>query len=115
MHNNLFTTTILILFFFSNYSAAHDGIGCGRWKPMLNITNPWVVDIGKFAVHEHNKQDHASIKFVKLLKGEQVEAIGTFYNLTIKTTNGSVDTTCWTLVCDDPFVQVRRLVLFKWF
>ncbi|KAK9069759.1 hypothetical protein SSX86_010155 [Deinandra increscens subsp. villosa] len=88
MHTNLFTITIFILFFFSKPSAVF--IGDGNWEPIPDVTKPTVVSTGKFAVNEHNKQAHESLKFRRVVKGECQHPIdfGTSYNLTINADDG---------------------------
>ncbi|KAK9069756.1 hypothetical protein SSX86_010150 [Deinandra increscens subsp. villosa] len=114
MHN-LFITTILILFLFSNSSATLGGgvPRSGGWNPIPDVTNPTVVDIGKFAINEHNKQDRASLKFGKIVKGEQQVVAGMNYNLTISAVEGSADKSYVALVYDKPWEKIRQLVSFK--
>ncbi|KAK9069757.1 hypothetical protein SSX86_010151 [Deinandra increscens subsp. villosa] len=113
MHNNLFTTTILILFLFSNPSVAFDGLVIvGGWKPIHNVTDPTVVDIAKFAIHEHNKRNHASLKFGKVVQGERHVGTGIMYNLVIMVAEGSADKTYVATVWDQPSTKSRRLATF---
>ncbi|KAK9069758.1 hypothetical protein SSX86_010152 [Deinandra increscens subsp. villosa] len=114
MHNNLFTTIILILFLFSKPSAAFGGGAItGGWKRIHNMTDPTVVKIGKFAIHEHNKRDHASLKFRKVVKGESQVVAGMNYNLTIRAAERGADKCYVALVWDKPWKKFRRLVSFK--
>ncbi|KAI3802688.1 hypothetical protein L1987_30829 [Smallanthus sonchifolius] len=102
--------SILIISLFYKPSAALSG---GAWKPIPDVTHPMVVAIGKFAVTEHNKVDHASLKFTKVVKGETQVVAGMNYNLTITAVDGSVEKNYVALVWDKPWEKFRQLVSFK--
>ncbi|KAL8232383.1 hypothetical protein R6Q57_002161 [Mikania cordata] len=108
-----FLITILIIFFLCKPAAALGGGALGGWKPIPDVTDATVVDIGKFAVNEHNKVDHASLKFRKVVKGESQVVAGMNYNLTIKAADGGADHNYVALVWDKPWQKFRQLVSFK--
>ncbi|KAI3773373.1 hypothetical protein L1987_47900 [Smallanthus sonchifolius] len=112
MHK-LFITILIISLFCKPSAALGEGTLSGGWKPIPDVTNPVVVGIGKFAVIEHNKVDHASLKFTKVVKGETQVVAGLNYNLTITAADGSVEKNYVALVWDKPWEKFRRLVSFK--
>ncbi|KAM0066050.1 putative Cystatin domain-containing protein [Helianthus debilis subsp. tardiflorus] len=109
MHN-LFILTFLIMFLSctKHSSALHGG-----WKPIPDVTDPTVVSIGKFAIDEHDKESHASLKFEKVIKGDQQLVAGMNYNLTITAADGGADKNYVALVWDKPWEKFRKLVSFK--
>ncbi|KAI3740451.1 hypothetical protein L2E82_30880 [Cichorium intybus] len=93
--------------------ALRGGPVTGGWSPIRNVTEPGVVDIGKFAVDEHNKNDHASLKFKKVVKGESQVVAGMNYKLTITAADDSVENKYVAVVWDKPWEKFRQLVSFK--
>ncbi|KAG6394140.1 hypothetical protein SASPL_144719 [Salvia splendens] len=61
----------------------------GGWRPIGNSNAPEIVEIAKFAVSEHNKQAHASLVFVTVVKGETQVVAGINYKLQISAKDGS--------------------------
>ncbi|KAK4727948.1 hypothetical protein R3W88_032865 [Solanum pinnatisectum] len=55
----------------------------GLWKPITNTTDPKVVEIGKFAVDEHNEEEKTKLKFQEVVKGEYQVVDGLNYRLLI--------------------------------
>ncbi|KAI7756892.1 hypothetical protein M8C21_030306 [Ambrosia artemisiifolia] len=109
---NLFITFLIIFFFTKPSFALGEGTPTGGWKPIPNVTDPTVVDIGKFAIDEHNKEAHKSLKFVKVVKGESQVVAGMNYNLTITAADGP-EKNYVALVWDKPWEKFRQLVSFK--
>ncbi|KAL8252359.1 hypothetical protein R6Q59_036052 [Mikania micrantha] len=112
MHN-LFTTIIIIIFLCKSSVALGGRTVSGGWSPISDVTDPKVVDIAKFAVDEHNKADHASLKFAKVVKGESQVVAGMNYNLTITAADGTADHDYVVFVWDKPWQKFRQLVSFK--
>ncbi|KAI3740527.1 hypothetical protein L2E82_30995 [Cichorium intybus] len=104
-------TTIVIFFlpfiFFDGYAAL------GGWKPIVNVTDPKVVDIAKFAVNEHDKKDQASLKFIKVVSGKSQVVAGMDYNLTIMAVNGGLENNYVAIVWDKPTQNFRQLMSFR--
>ncbi|KAI3510489.1 hypothetical protein L1887_17529 [Cichorium endivia] len=112
---NLFVITILIFFlpfFFCNFSTV---LGArtlaGGWNP-INATDPTVIEIGKFAVDEHDKDAHVSLKFEKVVGGVSQVVAGMQYNITITAVNGVEENNYVALVWDKPWQKFRQLVSF---
>ncbi|KAL8508613.1 hypothetical protein ACS0TY_019022 [Phlomoides rotata] len=61
----------------------------GTWEPINDPNAPEIVNIAKFAVEKHNKDDGTSLVFKKLVKAELQNAPYINYRLTISTTDGS--------------------------
>ncbi|KAI3697674.1 hypothetical protein L6452_30770 [Arctium lappa] len=112
----LFTTSLiflLTLIFFDCSVALGDKALVGGWKPITNVTDPTVVDNGKFAVDEHNKKYEESLKFKKMVSGESQVVAGINYNLTITAVDGSVENNYVAVVYVRPWEKFRMLVSFK--
>ncbi|MFS7950521.1 putative Cystatin domain-containing protein [Helianthus anomalus] len=110
---NLFITILIIFFLYNPSAALGEGTLAGGWKPIPDVTDPTVVDIAKFAVDEHNKEAHAALKFVKVVKGESQVVSGKNYNLTIMAADGGAGKNYVALVWDKPWQKFRKLVSFK--
>ncbi|KAL7616747.1 hypothetical protein Lser_V15G04175 [Lactuca serriola] len=114
---NYLSITILVFFlpfiFFDGYVVLGGRILTGHWKPISNVTDATVVDIGKFAVDEHDLKDHTSLKFVKVVSGEIQVVAGMNYKLTIKTVNGGLENNYVAVVWVKPIQKSRQLVSFK--
>ncbi|KAI3510490.1 hypothetical protein L1887_17530 [Cichorium endivia] len=109
-------TTILIFFLpflFYNLSSVYSARTlAGGWTP-INATDPTVIEIGKFAVDEYDKDDHVSLKFEKVVGGEKQVVDGTKYKITITAVNGSAENNYVALVLDKPWQKFRELVYFE--
>ncbi|GJS07355.1 cysteine proteinase inhibitor 5-like protein [Tanacetum coccineum] len=89
----------------------------GGWKPIPNVTDPAIVDIGKFAIDEHNKNDQAaSLQFRNVVQGQSQVVAGMNYNLTIAAAldGDHVQNNYYVaIVWIKPWEQFRRLVSFN--
>ncbi|KAG6394139.1 hypothetical protein SASPL_144718 [Salvia splendens] len=61
----------------------------GGWSPIADPNAPEIVEIGKFAVAQHNKQAQASLAFVSVVNGESQAVAGINYSLQISVSDGS--------------------------
>ncbi|KAK1437763.1 hypothetical protein QVD17_03561 [Tagetes erecta] len=88
-----------------------------KWRPMKNLTDTKMVEIGKFAVREHNSRDKTKLMFYKLVEGEIVEGYDTKYNLTITAKDGVCDNNIaknyTALVVEEQFMKILHLVSFR--
>nr|XP_043611618.1 cysteine proteinase inhibitor 6-like [Erigeron canadensis] len=104
----------IILYFFFSFNSlralAHGPLS-GGWKPIHDVNDPLIIDIGKFAVDAHNKGGHTSLKFENVVKGETQVVSGTQYSLTIKALDGRVENKYVALVWDKPWMKFRKLLL----
>uniref|UniRef100_A0A251UVP8 Putative cystatin n=1 Tax=Helianthus annuus TaxID=4232 RepID=A0A251UVP8_HELAN len=111
---NLFILILIIFFLYNPSAALGEGTLTGGWKPIPDVTDPTVVDIAKFAVDEHNKEAHASLKFVKVVKGEKCQVVaGMNYNVTITAADGGAGKNYVALVWNKPWEKFMQLVSFK--
>ncbi|KAJ1697388.1 hypothetical protein LUZ63_005900 [Rhynchospora breviuscula] len=56
----------------------------GGWKPIENITDPHVQEIGNYAVSEHNRQSGDNLEFLGVMSGEKQVVAGTNYRLVLE-------------------------------
>ncbi|CAK8574900.1 unnamed protein product [Lathyrus sativus] len=85
----------------------------GGWSPIKNITDPYVIEIARFAVVEYDKQKGATLEFEKLIKGESQVISGTNYRLTLSAKDGSSSNNYEAVVWDQPWKHLRNLTSFK--
>ena len=58
----------------------------GQWAEIENVSmEPYVQDLGKWAVTEHNKQSGEGLEFGKVVRGRQQVVAGMNYSLEIET------------------------------
>ncbi|PUZ44085.1 hypothetical protein GQ55_8G062000 [Panicum hallii var. hallii] len=62
--------------------------GTGQWVDIENVADPYVQDLGKWAVMEHNSQTREDLQFGKVLGGKQQVVAGMNYKLEIETKGG---------------------------
>ncbi|KAM7462306.1 hypothetical protein LguiA_030427 [Lonicera macranthoides] len=79
--------------------------------PIIDLKDPRVQEIGKFAVNEHNREAKTNLVYKSVIKGEVfLDISGTSYLLTILTTNNDK---YLANVLDRPLERVRNLISFK--
>uniref|UniRef100_A0A3Q7G1E0 Cysteine proteinase inhibitor n=1 Tax=Solanum lycopersicum TaxID=4081 RepID=A0A3Q7G1E0_SOLLC len=81
------------------------------WEPITNITKE-VIEIGKFAVDEHNKEAKTTLKFQKVIKGENQVVVGMNYRLVIEAKDGDSTHNYLAQVWDKPD-NSKSLTSFK--
>ncbi|KAM3321039.1 hypothetical protein P3S67_008241 [Capsicum chacoense] len=82
----LFTLLVVVFTILLHVSDARDAPKkalVGGWKPITDIKDPEVVETGKFAVDEHNKEAKMVLEFQEVTKGESQVVQGINYRLTI--------------------------------
>ncbi|XP_038897049.1 cysteine proteinase inhibitor 5-like [Benincasa hispida] len=85
----------------------------GRWEPIENIEDPYVQEMGRFSVMEHNKQTGANLKFIRVVNGEKQVVAGINYRLRIEARNEM--NLVWTyeaMVNDRPWEKKWKLIYF---
>ncbi|PIA38360.1 hypothetical protein AQUCO_02800208v1 [Aquilegia coerulea] len=85
----------------------------GGYKPIFNITDPHIQDLGKFAVSEHNKQAKTSLKFVNVIKGQMQVVAGINYDLVIAARKGDIRRNYLAVVYERPGGKNKTLTSFK--
>ncbi|XP_076943279.1 cysteine proteinase inhibitor 5-like [Bidens hawaiensis] len=89
------------------------------WRPIMNLSDTKVVDVGKFAVARHNFEAKSRLSFDKLVYGEMQSRIGTDYNLTIaakddgNTDDDNEPSNYVAIVSDRQFQDFMHLVSFR--
>ncbi|XP_075499345.1 cysteine proteinase inhibitor 5-like [Primulina tabacum] len=86
------------------------------WQAISNLTDPKVVEIGKFAVKEHNKRVNALLRFESIVKGETQIVNGINYRLIISATDAlatNAESNYRVVVWDKPWKKERRLISFE--
>ncbi|XP_031268639.1 cysteine proteinase inhibitor 1-like [Pistacia vera] len=84
----------------------------GSYFPITNIKDPYLQEVGQFAVKEYNRESKGELKFVKVLNGEEQAVAGYSYKLVLAAESGSVTTNYEAVVWEDP-QQVTHLVSFN--
>ncbi|XP_073061774.1 cysteine proteinase inhibitor 5-like [Primulina eburnea] len=108
---SLLVVTFSILLASSSIKASFAG-----WQEISNMTDPKVVEIGKFAVKEHNKRVNALLSFVSIVKGETQIVNGINYRLIISATDAvaaNAESNYRVVVWDKSWKKERRLISFE--
>ncbi|KAI7756890.1 hypothetical protein M8C21_030304 [Ambrosia artemisiifolia] len=114
MQKKLFITLLLIAIFHKSSAVLRGGGSLvSTWKPIPDVNNPSVVSLGRFAVDENNKLARKSLKFKKVVKGDQQVVAGMNYKLKITVVDGVADKNYEAVVWDKPWEKLRKLVSFK--
>ncbi|MCD7454462.1 hypothetical protein HAX54_024901 [Datura stramonium] len=82
---------VVIASFFLHASASLGGGKgglLGGWTPITDTKDRHVVEIGKFAVDQHNKESESNLVFKRVVKGETQVVAGTNYRLVISAKDG---------------------------
>ncbi|MQM15186.1 hypothetical protein Taro_048125 [Colocasia esculenta] len=82
------------------------------YQPIADIDDPYVQEIGKFAVEEHNKQAGQGLVFVRVVSGEQQVVAGTNYKLVIAAEDAGATNKYEAVVYDKPWENFRELTSF---
>ncbi|CAJ2655900.1 unnamed protein product [Trifolium pratense] len=61
----------------------------GGYTPIKNINDPYVIEIARFAVTEHNKGLRTKLHFMKVIRGESQVVAGINYRLKLSASYGS--------------------------
>ncbi|KAF5177758.1 Histidine-containing phosphotransfer protein [Thalictrum thalictroides] len=70
--------------------ARKTGILVGGWKPIEDIKDPHVQELGKFAVSEHNKEAKTDLSFNEVVRGDTQVVSGLNYRLVVTAKDGSL-------------------------
>ncbi|KAL8228239.1 hypothetical protein R6Q57_015823 [Mikania cordata] len=114
-HHISFFMIIVPLFFnlFVDICFAENGQKTvGNWLEIASPDDPAVIDIGEFAVDEHNKDTNDTLKFERVIKGDTQIVGGMNWRLTIEVEDVQVVKDCEILVYEQPWQNVRKLVNF---
>ncbi|CAO2842434.1 unnamed protein product [Amaranthus hypochondriacus] len=81
----------------------------GGYRSIKDLNDPYVQDVAKFAVTEHNKEGKDHLELVKIVKGESQVVAGTNYRLTIAANDSHQYEA---VVYDKPWQHYRSLTSF---
>ncbi|MQM02766.1 hypothetical protein Taro_035539 [Colocasia esculenta] len=84
----------------------------GGYRPIEDIDDPYVQEIGKFVVEEHNKQAGQGLVFVRVVSGEQQVVSGTNYKLVVAAEDAGATNKYEAVVYDKPWENFRELTSF---
>ncbi|MQM23828.1 hypothetical protein Taro_056898 [Colocasia esculenta] len=85
----------------------------GSYKPIHDVGNPYVQEIAKFAVAEHNKQTgKALLVYVQVVSGEQQVVAGINYKLVVEVADAGAKKYFEAVVFDNKWGKLRKLVYF---
>ncbi|XP_059317738.1 cysteine proteinase inhibitor 1-like [Lycium ferocissimum] len=113
--NCIFAGVVIASLFLHTSAALGGGKGglLGGWSPITDTNDRQVVEIGKFAVDEHNKEAESKLLFKRVVKGETQVVAGTNYRLVISAKDGSHSDKYLATVWDKPWENYRNLTSFK--
>ncbi|CAO2840205.1 unnamed protein product [Amaranthus hypochondriacus] len=99
----------LVTIITSTYSSSIRDKGNGDYQPIKNLNDPYVQEIAKYAIDEHDKEKKDHLGLVKLVKGEFQVVSGINYRLIISA-NDTLDYEA--IVFDNKRLHQRRLTSF---
>ncbi|KAF6145023.1 hypothetical protein GIB67_013374 [Kingdonia uniflora] len=85
----------------------------GGWKPIKDIKNPHVKEIGQYAVSQHNKDVKANLKFIQVVRGETQVISGENYRLIILAKDGAAKNNYEAVVWEKAWQGYMNLTSFK--
>ncbi|KAK1424418.1 hypothetical protein QVD17_19747 [Tagetes erecta] len=116
-HHISFLMIIIVSLFFNLYittCVAENGQKTvGNWLEIASPDDPAVIEIGEFAVDEHNKDTNSTLKFERVVKGETQIVGGMNWRLTIEVEDVQVVKNCEVLVYEQPWQNVTKLISFN--
>ncbi|PIN21294.1 hypothetical protein CDL12_06006 [Handroanthus impetiginosus] len=86
----------------------------GVWKPIRSTRNPLAIELGQFAVREHNRQSYAHLKFERVLEGStQVDGPKLTVWIVIDAQNGSSVQKYNATILEEPWRNFKNLTSFR--
>lgn len=114
---NFFLLLLLSLVLFPLYAFAAARVS--GWRPISNVKDPHVVEIGEFAVSEYDKQIKFGLKFVAVVSGESQVVAGANYRLIVTVDGGlrvaeaDASKKYEAIVWEKPWIKSMNLTSFK--
>ncbi|GMH15760.1 hypothetical protein Nepgr_017601 [Nepenthes gracilis] len=115
-HFVFFLSVVVLFFAAAEVSAAVDrqrSNELGSYRPIKNLTEPRVIEVGNFAVSEHNKEAGTKLLFVKVVKGDFQVVSGLNFRLVISAKDGVDLGNYEAVVYKKPWQSYKRLISFK--
>ncbi|PAN48949.1 hypothetical protein GQ55_9G428100 [Panicum hallii var. hallii] len=87
----------------------------GGWRPIKDVNDPHVQELGGWAVSEHVRQANDGLRFVKVVSGDEQVVSGMNYMLLIEATSGAAgkSATYGAAVYEQEWTKTRRLLAFE--
>ncbi|XP_074560024.1 cysteine proteinase inhibitor 8-like [Curcuma longa] len=85
----------------------------GGWRPIEDVEDSHVREIGEFAVEEHNRREHGELTFDKVVRGERQVVAGSNYRLVLRARDaGGSPADYQALVYERAWTNTRQLNSF---
>ncbi|KAL7607094.1 cysteine proteinase inhibitor 5 [Lactuca sativa] len=84
----------------------------GSWLEIASPDDPAVIEVGQFAVDQHNKDTNSTLKFQSVVKGDTQIVGGMNWRLTIEVKDDNSTKNCEAYVYEQPLQKVRKLISF---
>ncbi|KVH96714.1 Cystatin [Cynara cardunculus var. scolymus] len=114
--NHLTTFLIIILLSVNLFDESFGEKGqktVGNWLEITSPDDPMVIEVGKFAIQEHNKDSNSTLKFQEVIKGDTQIVGGMNWRLTIAVEDNGSLKNCEAFVYEQFLENVRKLISFK--
>ncbi|KAJ1296581.1 hypothetical protein BS78_01G312400 [Paspalum vaginatum] len=85
----------------------------GGWRPIKDVSDPHIQELGSWAVSEHVKEAEDGLSFTKVVSGEQQVVAGMNYKLAIEATDADGKSTTYQAAVYEGLSSQRRLLSFK--
>ncbi|CAA7027992.1 unnamed protein product [Microthlaspi erraticum] len=112
MNNNkaifILLLSLVLLPLYAFAAARTDG-----YRPIKNIKDPHVTEIGEFAVSEYVKKTKSELKFVTVVSGEYQVVAGMNYKLVIKANHTGESNNYEAIIWEKPWLKFMNLTSFK--
>jgi hypothetical protein len=116
MMKNIILPFTLLIVICSGIPAIAGGIHDGRsggYEPIPDINDPYIQEIGRWAVEEHDKQANDNLKFLKVLSGMHQTVEGENYQVLIQVVKADGNDGKYNAeVFDQVWTKTRKLTSF---
>ncbi|CAL0307481.1 unnamed protein product [Lupinus luteus] len=75
--------------------------------------NVKIKELAHFAVEDHNKKEHASLKFVKVISAKEQVVEGMAYYITLEAKDHKSKNIYETKIWDRPWLKLKEVLEFK--
>jgi len=88
-------------------------ITVGGWRPIKDVNDPHIQELGSWAVSEHVRQANDGLRFGEVVSGDEQVVSGMNYMLLIEATNGAgKSATYGAAVYEQEWTKTRKLLAF---
>ncbi|KAI3718625.1 hypothetical protein L6452_19504 [Arctium lappa] len=85
----------------------------GNWLEIASPDDPAAIEVGQFAVDQHNKDTNSSLAFERVVTGNTQIVGGMNWRLTIEVKDVGSLKKCEVFVYEQSWQNVRKLISFK--